>query len=185
MHPFLPFFFLHSLSFLSVFTTLPLNTTPSSPLINRWKLLEVYQIDTAQHIVRQEELNYLPHREQQVFHCHEMGLEYQAMLFTADSLCYRLERRLDNEVKLYKPQRYVLMNDGKQLVLLSSTEIDEVLLLTSTMLILGRQKNRLEVYIPIGLNEEELRLSVDYIWHYYQAFSPTTLRRYEEGMNER
>ncbi|MEY4926346.1 MAG: hypothetical protein RI894_782 [Bacteroidota bacterium] len=167
------------------FLTLSLLTHAQANLLEkRWKLLEIYQIDTAQRFIKAEELNFEKHREQQVFHCHEMGLEYQALFFTHDSLCYRLEHKLSNESKLYNPQRYILMNKQTNLIFSGNKEISFVLLLSPTMLILGRQKNLIEVYIPLDANEDELKLPSDYIWQYYKAFLPHKFRRYEEGVQE-
>jgi hypothetical protein len=149
----------------------------------RWKLVEIYQLDTAQVYIKNIELNSIAHHEQQVFHCHEMGLEYQALFFTHDSLCYRLEHSLTNDSKLYPPQRYLLLNKQSTLFLLRSKETCTVLFLSPSMLILGRQKNLIEVYIPLEQDDDEPILPADYIWEYYKAFYPNRFKRYEEGLH--
>ncbi len=169
----------------SIFYFLFLLTTPffanaqANTLEKRWKLLEIYQIDTAQRFFKKEELDFIKHREQQTFHCHEMGLDYQALIFTHDSLCYRLEHELSNDSKLYSPQRYILINKQTKLIFLGNKEICFVLLLSPKMLILGRLESLIEVYIPIDASDDELKLSSDYIWQYYQSFFPNKFRRYE------
>ncbi len=150
-------------------------------IAKHWKLIEIYQLDTAQHLIKTEELSAEKHRKQQVFHCHEMGLEYQALIFTADSLVYRLERHLENESVLYKGQRYSFKKNRSALTFMTTKEEIQVLHLAPKLLILGRQKNLIEVYIPIDENDEEHRPAIDYIWQYYQLFFPKRFKRFEEG----
>ncbi len=150
-------------------------------LAKRWKLIEIYQLDTAQHLIKTEEISSDKHRQQQTFHCHEMGLEYQALIFTQDSLVYRLERHLENESSLYRAQRYIFKKDQATLTFMTTKEEIQVLHIARNLLILGRQKNLIEVYIPLESDGYEHQPPHDYIWQYYQLFFPKRFKRFEEG----
>ena len=152
----------------------------STMLYQRWKLVEIYQIDTMQTAIRQDEISALQHREQVSFHLREMGLENQYLIFSPDGLCYQLDRRLDNTVKLHLPQK--LQITGQNLFFLETHEVAVQLHLTPSLLILGRNSTDIVVYVAADADIADLNLANDYIWEYIARYFPHRFRRYEEGI---
>jgi hypothetical protein len=149
-------------------------------LYQQWRLVEIYQIDTSQNIVRQSDILAPLHRAQMSFHLAEMGIENQYLIFSRDSLVYQFDKRLDNTTKLHPPHKTHWQ--GKVLLFGDSSDHSTILQLTPSLLILGNNSTDIIVYVSADVDIAEMHLADDYIWEYIDRYFPRHFRRYEEGI---
>lgn len=148
-------------------------------LFQKWKLAEVYAIDSLELVYDKTNLSAIEHRAQYQFNLRELGLECQVLQFTPNEQSFFIEKTLDFTVHIKQFGRFMLQN--QQLSFEKDKNGVKILEIKPNILVLGKNGNRIEVYTPILNDIEDLHLPDDYIWTYYKIYFPNKFKRLEEG----
>jgi hypothetical protein len=155
------------------------NTQIPNMLFQKWKLAEVYDIDSLQLEYNKHDISAAEHRAHYQFTLQEIKVEQQILQFTPNELAYSLEIRMDFDNRNHQLGRFTLKN--QVLFFEKENSSAKILELKPNFLILGKNKTRIEVYTPQSEEIDDLKLPDDYIWQYYKIYFPNQFKRLEEG----
>jgi hypothetical protein len=148
-------------------------------LLQKWKLAEVYEIDSLELVYDKHALSAIEHRKLYQFNLRELRLDYQILQFTRSEQAFFIEKALDFDSHTRQLGHFSVKNNILKIE--KDNAIIKILVLAPNLVILGKNGNRIEVYTPILNDIEDLHLPDDYIWEYYKMYFPNKFKRLEEG----
>ena len=166
-------------SILVVFVFIFPSFAQSKLLFNKWKLVEIYELDTMQTLLAKSELSASAHREMLNFNFKENGIEQSYMRIMPDSTVFYIEKKLDNDIKLKKPLNIKITE--QQITFFKPYIEVQIVANTASLLILGRAKTTLEVYVPETVDMVEAGYDDYYIWEYINKFFPHKFKIIDGG----
>jgi len=144
-------------------------------LLQKWQLASIYLIDSTQKLYDKSELSNAEHQRIYEFNLRELKLEQRLLIFNTQKKVFSLELSVNYTQYLKELGNFEYENN--EISLDNGHTKWKILALSPNILILGKNKSRIEVYTSIPQTLEDLRLPDDFIWQYYKAYFPNELQR--------